>query len=156
MEALGIDIKLLIVQIVNFGILFFVLKKFLYKPILKLLDERKKEVERQKELLARTEEEFKKGEEKREKILKETKDRAEKERLELIGVANEEKKKILFDARKAAEAEVEKSIQRIKSHEDESLNNIKKKFLDEAVNVMIKKLENTPKKGGRLLERILD
>lgn len=45
MEALGIDVKLIVVQVVNFAILLFVLKRFLYKPILNMLEKRRQEVE---------------------------------------------------------------------------------------------------------------
>lgn len=45
MEALGIDLKLIIVQVVNFAILLFVLKRLMYKPILTMLEKRKQEVE---------------------------------------------------------------------------------------------------------------
>lgn len=45
MEALGINLMSLIAQIVNFGILFFLLSRFAYKPIVGMLDERKKKVE---------------------------------------------------------------------------------------------------------------
>lgn len=41
LEAFGIDWKLLIVQLVNFGILILALWHFLYKPVLKMLEERK-------------------------------------------------------------------------------------------------------------------
>ncbi len=40
-EKLGIDWRLLIAQIVNFSILALVLTKLLYKPLLKMLDERR-------------------------------------------------------------------------------------------------------------------
>jgi len=40
-EALGINLPQLIAQIANFAILFFVLRLTLFKPILKMLDERK-------------------------------------------------------------------------------------------------------------------
>jgi F-type H+-transporting ATPase subunit b len=39
-EAFGIDWRLIIIQIVNFGLLMAALSYFLYKPVLKLLDER--------------------------------------------------------------------------------------------------------------------
>ncbi len=39
-HSLGIEWKLLIAQIINFGILAFVLFKLIYKPLLKVLDER--------------------------------------------------------------------------------------------------------------------
>ncbi len=40
----GIDWKLIIVQVVNFGILFWLLKRFAYKPILGMLEERRKTI----------------------------------------------------------------------------------------------------------------
>jgi len=44
-EKFGIDWKLLLAQLINFAVVFFVLRAFAYKPILKLLDERKKKIE---------------------------------------------------------------------------------------------------------------
>lgn len=45
-QSLGIDWKLLVAQIINFLILLFLLRKFLYAPILKMLDKRKASIER--------------------------------------------------------------------------------------------------------------
>lgn len=42
----GLQLNLLIAQMVNFGILFFVLYKFAYKPILKILDQRREKIEK--------------------------------------------------------------------------------------------------------------
>ncbi len=44
LDAFGIDWKLLIAQLVNFGVLFFALTYLLYKPVLKTLDERKAKI----------------------------------------------------------------------------------------------------------------
>jgi F-type H+-transporting ATPase subunit b len=41
----GIDWKIMLAQLINFAVVFFVLKKFAYKPILNLLDARKKKIE---------------------------------------------------------------------------------------------------------------
>lgn len=46
LDKLGIDWRLLIAQLVNFLILVFVLYKFLYKPVLNLLDNRKEKIEK--------------------------------------------------------------------------------------------------------------
>jgi len=43
-EQFGINPLILLAQIVNFAILLFLLKRFLYKPILKILEERKEKV----------------------------------------------------------------------------------------------------------------
>lgn len=45
MEQLGIQPSLLLAQIVNFAIIAFVLTKLLYKPILTMLEKRKKEIQ---------------------------------------------------------------------------------------------------------------
>ncbi len=40
--SFGIEWKLLVAQLINFGVLVLVLHKFVYKPLLKVLDERSK------------------------------------------------------------------------------------------------------------------
>lgn len=44
-NKLGIDWRLLIAQIINFLVLFFVLTKFAFKPLIKILDERSRRIE---------------------------------------------------------------------------------------------------------------
>jgi len=46
LDQFGINPILLAAQVVNFLVLLFILKKLLYKPLLKVLDERKKTIER--------------------------------------------------------------------------------------------------------------
>lgn len=43
-EAFGIDVKLIVIQIVNFGLLLAVLSYFLYKPVLKMLADREAKI----------------------------------------------------------------------------------------------------------------
>ena len=43
--ALGIDWKILVAQLVNFLIIYFLLAKFAFKPLIKMLEERRKKVE---------------------------------------------------------------------------------------------------------------
>jgi len=45
LHKLGIDWRLLIAQLVNFVILFFLLRKFLYAPILSILERRRQRIE---------------------------------------------------------------------------------------------------------------
>lgn len=42
--AFGLDVKLLLIQALNFAILLLVLWKFLYTPVLKMIDERREKV----------------------------------------------------------------------------------------------------------------
>ena len=45
LDKLGIDAKLLAAQMLNFGILLFVLRRFLYKPVLGILEKRRTQLE---------------------------------------------------------------------------------------------------------------
>lgn len=44
MEALGINFKLIIAQIINFSLLLIILNYLLYKPVVKMLSERKEKI----------------------------------------------------------------------------------------------------------------
>ncbi len=71
MEQLGIEPKLLLAQIVNFLIIFFVLSKLLYKPILDMLEKRKKEITAGLELTEKLRAEEEKTNVRKEKVLDE-------------------------------------------------------------------------------------
>ena len=45
LSTLGIDWALLLAQIINFGIILFILTKFVYRPVLNLIDKRRQLVE---------------------------------------------------------------------------------------------------------------
>ena len=45
MEKLGINITWLLAQVVNFGLLLFILWKLAYKPVLKVMDDRKQRIQ---------------------------------------------------------------------------------------------------------------
>ncbi len=44
-RVFGLNWKLLLIQAVNFGVLLLVLRHFLYKPVLRMLDERRTKIE---------------------------------------------------------------------------------------------------------------
>ncbi|MCD6500753.1 F0F1 ATP synthase subunit delta [bacterium] len=116
---LGIDFKLLIAQIINFLVLLWLLKFFLYKPILKKLEKRakksreieegEKEIQRKKEEIGKKEEEIiQKAKQKTKQILEEGEEISKEERERIIQRAEEEVREILKEAREKAEVEVEK------------------------------------------------
>lgn len=94
MDKLGIEPKLLAAQVVNFLVIIVVLQKLLYKPILDMIEKRKKEIA---EGLAITEK-MRLEEEK----LKEKQDKA-------LGKAREDAMGVIEDAKKQAK-EVEKEL----------------------------------------------
>jgi len=77
MEKLGIEPNLLLAQIVNFVIIILVLTKLLYKPILNLLEKRKKEIEAGLALTEKMRLEDEKLKAKKSKVLEEARQEAQ-------------------------------------------------------------------------------
>ncbi len=121
LHKLGIDWKLLLAQIVNFLILFFVLKKFLYKPILGFLDKRRaliekslKDAERLEGEMARVKEMrgeiIKKANQRAEEIFKEARDLADAKKAEILRAASSEAERLIAETKKTLGKEKERLI----------------------------------------------
>lgn len=65
----GVNPILLAAQVVNFLVLVFILQKLLYKPVIKLLDERKKKIEESLKNAEKIQLELEETEARREKVL---------------------------------------------------------------------------------------
>jgi len=126
MEVLGIDVKLIIAQIVNFAILFWLLSKFLYKPISGLLDDRAtkidkglKDAETAAKDRAKAETESEKILEKAYKdaneILKNSKIEATAEAAGIVKKASEQADRIMDNAKAEAASAKNKALKSAKS-----------------------------------------
>jgi len=78
LNEFGVNWKLLIAQMINFAILLFVLKILLYKPILKMLEDRKNRIIEAEENAASIEKRLEKIEKEREKTISKASDEATK------------------------------------------------------------------------------
>lgn len=101
LNQFGFDLRLFIAQVINFAILIVIFKKFLYKPLLKTLDNREKKIaqglrdaESAKEALEKAEEQkeaiLKKASLEAEKILAEAKEQSTITREEMLASTKEE------------------------------------------------------------------
>jgi F-type H+-transporting ATPase subunit b len=108
MEKLGIEPTLLIAQIVNFLIIVALLTKYLYKPILAMLEKRKKEIAEGLALTAKMQEEEERLKEKREKVLEAARKEAQGILDSVRKQAKDEEKEILAAAHKEAAVILEK------------------------------------------------
>lgn len=108
MEKLGINTTYLITQIINFVILVVVLGRFVYKPILKALEVRKKKIEEGLKLTQKLTEEKQKIEIERTKIIKDANSeaRAVTEKARVAGKKIEEE--IIKEARVKASEIIER------------------------------------------------
>lgn len=129
MEALhnlGIDFKVFIAQVINFAIILFVLTKFLYRPIINVLENRRQKIAEGLEFAAASEKKLQETEkdyantletakQEARKILDDARTDAEKERQKLLTQAEQEAEALKSSAREAMNTERRKMAQEIKS-----------------------------------------
>lgn len=125
LEKLGIDWKLLLFQIVNFLLLFFILRKVLYKPILNFLEVRRKKIEEGLAKSEKFEEEWQKmkdaqkeGAAKTEKeaamIMEKARSFAEKKEKEILALTQQKSEKIIEEAKRDIAREKDKILTEVK------------------------------------------
>lgn len=126
LEDFGIQPILLLAQIINFIILLILLKKFLYKPVMKVLEDRKHKIEtslkqaeeiqkklqftetKQKEIIAKAESEAT-------KIIGETKEASKKMQEEALIETNKKVEETLKKAKETIQLEREKMTKEVKA-----------------------------------------
>ena len=124
-EALGISLKEFVFYMINFLILVGVLTKFLYKPFLGVLEERKKKIQdafdsaemmnrRADEKMANYTARIANVEEEGREIIKEAKQRAEAQAAEIISDANEKAAQIVAAAQRQIELDKQKAVDEMK------------------------------------------
>jgi F-type H+-transporting ATPase subunit b len=127
MEQLGINITSLIAQIVNFAILYFVLKKFVFDSIVSLVSDqrkKKKEMEKKADMLEkeweslekRKEQELLKVQKQADMLMTDAKLEAEAKKKEILAAANKEALKIKKDTKLELEQEKEQMQDSVKGY----------------------------------------
>ncbi len=109
MEALGINLYVLIAQIVNIVILFFVLRALLFNRFLGMMEERKQRIQQGLEEADRAQERAWEAE----RMYEERMEKIEREREAIIGEAKEEAKQLRAELLAQAREEAEEEARRI-------------------------------------------
>ena len=146
MSLLTPDPGLLFWMLISFGIVFFVLAKFGFPIIVKMVEERKAYIDQSLEAAKQANERLKGIQEEGERILNETRD----ERMHILKEANEIRTKIVNEAKEQAHAEAGKIMDEARlSIEREkvlAIQDIRKQVSGLAINVaekiLRKNLEN--------------
>ena len=107
LSALGIDWKLLVVQIIAFLILVFLLGKFVYPLFMKAVDKRYEDVERAAKLAAEAEERATANQQE----IRELFDTAKKEAADIVATAKLEASNIVSDSEEKATKHAEQIVQ---------------------------------------------
>ncbi len=111
LESFGIDYKILIAQIINFALIFFLLYKFLFNPFKKVIEERKKKIY----------EGLKKWQES-EKLIR----RVKKLRSVVLKKISEEREKALLEIEEMKRKRLEEVMQEISDMREKMISNLNK------------------------------
>lgn len=133
MENLGIDIKLLVAQLLNFLLFFIIIKKFLVKPFLQFLNQEKKQDQDKEEALIKA----KKIEESLKDDQAKSKANAQKEYNRMMEQAKKDSQQIKDEMIAQAQKEIEGIKTRIKKQLDEERDTLYKSIKEQIASVSL-------------------
>jgi len=155
---LGINLPLLIAFIVSFVILFALLSRFLYKPVMKMLDERAKRIKESMQRAEATKEEYARaGEEVKGLIGK-----AREDGQALVGQAAEIGERLKQEAKEGARKEalaiVDRTRAELEEERDRIIDDLRREFVDISISAAEKVIKETldKERHRRLIEETLE
>jgi F-type H+-transporting ATPase subunit b len=156
-DALGINLPQLIAQIVNFTILLIVLRLVLYKPILRMLDERKKRISEGLNAAEIARAEAAQAQANIEAQL----EQARKEGQDVVAGAQQIAARIQADAREQASRDREAAVERARSEialeRDRAIAELRGEFADLTVSAAERVINQSLDRQGhqRVIEEVL-
>jgi F-type H+-transporting ATPase subunit b len=155
--SLGINLPLLVVFIINFIILFILLRLFLYKPVLKMLDERTKRTKEGMELAEATKKEYEQAKGEVQKQIEKGRQEAQAIIVQALQTGERLKEESREEATKQAQVIIERTRAESESEREKIVDSLRKEFVDIAISAAEKVIKETldKEKHRRLIEETL-
>ena len=157
MEGIGINLPLLIAFVINFIILFALLSVFLYRPVLKMLENRQAKIRESMEQAEKIRQETARSEEE----IKAHLEKARKEGQGVIAQATQIGERLKEEAKQGARQEAESLIAKARSEiqreRDKSIEELRAEFADIAILAAEKVIKETldKKKHRKIIDEVL-
>jgi F-type H+-transporting ATPase subunit b len=155
---LGINLPLLIAFIINFVILFSLLGLFLYKPVMKMLDERSKRIKEGMERAEATKEEYARAEEEVKKLISKAREDGQTLVSQATQIGERLKEEAKEGARKEAQAIVDRTRAELEEQRDRIIDDLRREFVDISISAAEKVIKETldKERHRRLIEETLE
>ncbi len=155
--SLGINLPLLVVFTVNFIILFVLLRLFLFKPVLKMLDERSARTKEAMELAETTKKEFENAKESVEKQIEKGRQEAQAIIAQAMQVGERLREESREEARKQAQAIIDRARTELEAERDKIVGALRREFVDLCMAAAEKVIQETldKEKHRKLIEETL-
>lgn len=155
--SLGVNLPLLVVFIINFIVLFVLLRLFLYKPVMKMLDERAKRTKDAMELAEATKKEFEQAKTDVQKQIEKGRLEAQAVITQAMQVGERLKEESRQEATKQAQAIVDRTRSELETERDKIVGDLRREFVDIAISAAEKVIKETldKEKHRKLIEETL-
>ncbi|MFQ6122029.1 MAG: F0F1 ATP synthase subunit B [Dehalococcoidales bacterium] len=155
---LGINLPVLVAQIINFAILFGLLYLVAYKPIMRMLDERSRRIKESMEQADYIKEQAARIEEEGKKQLEVASKEGQKRIAEAVRTGEEIKQKAQQEARQEAETLITRARTEIQRERDEAIDELRREVADLTILAAGKVIERSlDKKAHRqLIDKVLE
>jgi len=155
--SLGINLPLLVVFLVNFIVLLVMLRLFLYKPVMKVLDERAKRAREAIELAEATKREYDQAKDEVQKQIEKGRQEAQAIIGQAMQVAERLKEESRQEASKQAQVIVDRARSELEAERDKMVGDLRREFVAISIAAAEKVIKETldREKHRKLIEETL-
>ena len=158
MEALGLNLPQLIAQIVGILVLLFILKKLLYGPLLKVIDERSERIRESLEAAERTKEEAATNQEQMQEDLQKAREEGQQMIAQARDVAARFRDEEMAKAREEIAAERSKAEADIQRERDAAIEDLRREFAGLAISAAEQVVERSLSESDHrdIIDRVIE
>jgi F-type H+-transporting ATPase subunit b len=155
--SLGVNLPLLVVFIINFIILFVLLRLFLYQPVMKVLDERAKRTKDAMELAEATKKEYEQAKGEVQKQIEKGRQEAQAIITQAMQVGERLKEESRQETAKQAQVMIDRTRSELEAERDKIVGDLRREFVDISIAAAEKVIKETldKEKHRKLIEETL-
>jgi len=158
LAELGVNLPVLIAQVINVAILFGLLYLVAYKPIIRLLDARSRRIKESMEQAEAIREQVAQTEERVKARLAEANKEGQERIAQAMKIGEELKQKAREEAKQEAEALISRARAEIQAERDEAIREVRKEFADLTIMAAEKIIERSLDREAHkeLIDKVLE
>ncbi len=155
--SLGINLPLLVVFIINFIVLLVLLRIFLYKPVMKMLDERAQRTKEGMELAEATKKEYEQAKGEVQKQIEKGRQETQAIIAQAMQVGERLKEESRQEAAKQAQTIIDRTRTELETERDKIVEDLRREFVDISIAAAEKVIKETldREKHRKLIEETL-
>ena len=158
MEALGLNLPMLIAQIVGFLVLLYILSKLLYRPLLKVMDERADRIKESLEAAERAKEQAAASQEQMQEDIRKAREEGQQMIAQARDVASRFRDEEMAKAKDEIAAERAKAEADIQRERDAAIEDLRQEFAGLAISAAERVVERSLSESDHrnIIDRVLE